>query len=215
MVNERRQEKAHAHCILPDPTNRYALAPDLGMDRIVCYRLDLTAGRLLPNPDGGTASAPGMGPRHIVFHPSAELAFVVNELGSSATSYRFDPSDGSLREIHTQSTLPDDFHGENTCADIHVDASGRSLYASNRGHDSIAVFAIESGTGRLENVQYESTRGSSPRNFVLAPGDFVYAANQNTGNIVGYRAEVNTGRLTATGFVVKLPRPVCIKMLTA
>jgi 6-phosphogluconolactonase len=211
-VDAERQAGPHAHSINVDPSNRYALAADLGVDKILVYRLDLERGRLVPNDPPSVATSPGAGPRHLDFHPSGRYAYVVNELASSMTAYAFDEAAGTLRELQTLSTLPDDFAGRNSCADVHVTPSGRFVYGSNRGHDSLAIFAIDPGTGRLTRVGWESTQGQTPRGFGIDPtGTLLLAANQDTSTIVAFRIDGETGRLTPTGSVSEAPTPVCVK----
>lgn len=204
-INEQRQEAPHAHCILPDPDGSHVLAVDLGIDRIVVYRLE--AGRLVR--EGSTSLHPGAGPRHMVFHPDGTKAFVINELDSTVTTLRYD--DGSMEPIHTTSTLPTEFEGENYCADIHVSGDGRFVYGSNRGHDSIVVFAA-GDSGRLTAVQHIATGGSWPRNFGFDPtGRFLLAANQRSDNVVVFAVDPESGRLEATGESLEIPSPVCVR----
>lgn len=210
--NERRQQGPHAHSVTLSPDNRFAFVADLGIDRMMIYRLDLDEGRLLPNDPPWAETYPGAGPRHFGFHPNGQYAYVVNELGSSVTAFAYDADRGALREMQTLSTLPDRFGGRNTCADMHISASGKYLYGSNRGHDSIAIFSIDPDTGLLTPIGHESTRGKAPRNFGLDPsGSFLLAANQDTNNIVAFRVDRETGLLTATGHQTQVPAPVCIR----
>ena len=213
-VNPERQEGPHAHSINLSPDNRYAFAPDLGLDRVVVYGLDLEQGRLLPNERAWGETAPGAGPRHFDFHPNGKVAYVINELDNSVTVFSYDGATGSLTPIQAISTLPEGFTETSYCADVHVHPSGKFLYGSNRGHDSIAIFAVEEGTGELRAVGYESTQGEWPRNFAIdLKGDFLLAANQNTDNIVTYRIDQETGQLAPTGQVLEVPSPVCLKMM--
>jgi 6-phosphogluconolactonase len=208
-INPDRQEKAHAHSATVDPSGEYVFVADLGQDKIVTYKLDTTAQKLVHVAD--TIMKPGSGPRHFTFHPSANYAYSINELDSTITTFSFDPQTKALRSLQTISTLPADFHGENTTADIHIHPAGTFLYGSNRGHDSIAVFALDPTTGKLANLEYVSTQGQSPRNFTLTPsGKFLLAANQLSNNIVTFAINAQTGRLTATGAVVEVPHPVCL-----
>ncbi len=206
--NQQRQQDPHAHCIVLGPSGRRAFAADLGIDRIVIYRK--TGGEL--EPDGHASVAPGAGPRHFVFHPDGRRAYVINELDSTVTSFTYD--DGALRPTQTIGTLPDDFEGDNYPADIHVSQDGRFLYGSNRGHDSIAVFAVDPDTGALSPVEHVKTGGRTPRNFALDPTDrFLLAANQDTDNIVVFARNVETGRLEETGQSLPIPAPVCLRFL--
>ncbi|MCH8102473.1 MAG: lactonase family protein [Chloroflexi bacterium] len=214
-VNERRQERAHAHSFNIDPTNTFGFVPDLGQDKIVTYRLDFENGKLLPgDPPFTTSSAPGAGPRHFDYHPNGELVFVINELGNTITSYRYDSSAGTLAEIETVPTLPDGWSGSNSTADVHVSSDGRFVYGSNRGHDSLVIYEVDQATGGMSYVGHESTRGETPRNFGIDPsGQFLLAANQGTDNIVSFKRDQSTGKLEATGAEIEVPMPVCLKFL--
>ena len=209
-----RQEGPHAHSIIADPANRYAFAADLGLDKIMVYRLDLTQGKLIANDEPWVELKPGAGPRHFVFHPNGRYAYVINELDSTVTGFTYGAANGSLNEIQTLSALPDDFEGTSTCADIHVSPSGMFLYGSNRGHDSIAIFAIDQNTGRLTPVGHALTQGKKPRNFAIDPtGTFLLAANQDSDNIVSFRIDRETGELDPTGHVAEVPMPACLKLM--
>lgn len=209
-----RQEAAHAHSINPDPGNRFVLVADLGIDQVLVYRLDLEGRRLVPNDPPGVALAPGAGPRHVAYHPSAPFVYVINELGNTVTAFRYDGERGTLAEIQTVPTLPADFNGANTAADIHIHRSGRFLYGSNRGHDSIAAFAVDPASGRLEPLGHVSTRGRTPRNFGIDPtGAFLLAANQDTDTIVVYHLDERSGLPEPTGQVVGVPSPVCVRFV--
>ncbi len=211
-VNPRRQQGPHAHSITPDPGNRYALAADLGLDKVLVYRLDATPGKLIPNSPPSASVAPGAGPRHLAFHPNGRLVYLINEIGSTVTVFGYDAGSGGLRELQTLSTLPADFTGTSHCADIHVAPNGRYVYGSNRGHDSLAIFAVDSTTGALTAVGHAPTGGRTPRNFAIDPtGAFVLAANQNSDTIVTFRINQETGALTPTGAVAQVPSPVCIQ----
>jgi 6-phosphogluconolactonase len=211
-ANHERQEGPHAHCIVLDPANRFAYSCDLGTDKIMIFRFDARNGKLLPNEQPWVQVKPGTGPRHLAFHPSGKYVFVLNELHSTVTVFARDPEKGSLKELQTLTTLPQDFTGTNTSADIHVSPDCRFLYCSNRGHDSIAIFQIDPRNGTLTSVGNESTRGMTPRNFAIDPsGAFLLAANQKSDNIVVFRIEHLTGRLSPTGHTVEVPSPVCLK----
>lgn len=213
--NPRRQEGPHAHSINVDPTGRFALAPDLGCDKVFVYRLDAAAGRLIPHDPPAVALAPGAGPRHLAFHPNGQFAYVINELDSTVTALAYDGSAGRLKVLSSVSTLPPGFSGSNTTADIHVHPSGRFLYGSNRGHDSIAIFAI-AGDGTLRPLGHQSTRGKTPRNFALDPsGQYLLAANQDSDTVAVFRIDAQTGLLSPLGEPVAVPRPVCIRFLLA
>lgn len=206
-----RQTAPHAHCILPDPDNRYVLVVDLGTDAVIAYRFDDRAGTLsVVTP--GTAMRPGAGPRHLTFHPNGRFAYVVNELDSTLSVFRYDGVAGALEEIEVVEASPGGTVPDNHPADVHVASTGRVLYASNRGDDTIAVFAIDGATGRLTPVQQIPSGGRSPRNFALDPtGRFVVAANQRSDTIMSFRVDPESGRLTPTGSAVEVPSPVCIR----
>ena len=211
-VNRERQEGPHAHCIVLDPTNRFAYSCDLGTDKIMIFLFDARNGKLMPNEQPWVQVKPGTGPRHLTLHPSGKYVFVLNELHSTITTFARDPGKGSLKELQTLSTLPADFKGTSWSADIHVSADGRFVYCSNRGHDSIAIFRIDPRVGGLTSIGHESTRGATPRNFALDPtGNFLLVANQKSDNIVVFRIDQKTGRLRSTGQGVQVPSPVCLK----
>ncbi len=210
--NAERQEAPHAHCILPDPTNRFALAADLGADRVFVYRLDLEGRSLRHIEEGDAGLRPGAGPRHIAFHPTLRLVFVANELDSTVATLRFDSERGALSFIDARSTLPPGWTGTNYPADIHVAANGRTLYVSNRGHNSIAMFSVAESTGALALEQVVSTEGDWPRNFSLDPsGRWLLVANQRSGSVVVFARDPNTGRLTPTRQRIAMPSPVCLR----
>ncbi len=157
---------------------------------------------------------PGAGPRHFAFHPAGEFAYVINELNSTVTAFGYDANLGTLTSTQEISTLPADFTGENTTAEVFVSPDGKFLYGSNRGHNSIVVYAIESRTGQLKLVSHHATQGEQPRNFGIDPtGTFLLAANHRTGNVVVFRIDKLTGKLAPTGHVVQLPSPVCVTFL--
>jgi 6-phosphogluconolactonase len=209
--NAGRQEAPHAHCIVTDPSNRYALAVDLGTDRVYVYRLDIGAKSLRHVEGGDAVMRAGAGPRHIAFHPTLPLVYVANELDSTVATLRFDAERGALSSLDIRSTLPSGWTGTNYPADIHVAPSGRTLYVSNRGHNSIAVFSVAaSGVPTLDQVV--STEGDWPRNFSLDPSDrWLLVANQRSNSIVVFGRDSASGRLTPTGERIELPSPVCLR----
>jgi len=212
--NADRQEAPHAHCILPDHSNRFALAADLGVDRVLVYRLELgDGGKSLRRVAGADAvMRPGAGPRHLAFHPTLPLLFVANELDSTVATLRFDAERGTLAPVDTQSTVPAGWTGTNYPADIHVAASGRTLYVSNRGHNSIAVFSVAASTGALALDQVVSTEGDWPRNFTLHPSErWLLVANQRSESIVVFARDPATGRVTPTRQRIAIPSPVCLR----
>ncbi len=206
------QNKSHCHCILPDPDNRYAFVTDLGSDMVWSYKLDLEAGKLIPNEAGNLRLQAGSGPRHFLFHPGGKFAYVIQEFSSSVTAMAY--ADGKMQPLQTISTLPDGYSGDSHCSAIRVSTDGRFLYGANRGHGSIAVFAIDPQTGRLTSVEITSTKGRTPREFNLDPsGNFLLAANQDSDTIVTFRIDRASGRLQDTGLVASVPTPVCLKMI--
>jgi 6-phosphogluconolactonase len=178
------------------------------------YKYDSAKGKLTPNDTPWVKIKAGAGPRHLTFHPEGYNAYLINELNSTITVFTYDAGKGILKEIQTVPTLPEDFTGRNHCADIHVDPSGKFVYGSNRGHDSIVIYEIDTPTGRLKYVDHEPTQGKTPRNFAIDDtGTFLLAANQDTDSIVTFRINKKTGRLIPTGQVAKVPMPVCLKLI--
>jgi 6-phosphogluconolactonase len=213
-VNPQRQEGPHAHAIELSPDNRFAIAADLGLDELLVYRFDPSHGTLTPNNPPFAKVEPGAGPRHLAFHPNGKFLYVINEMQSSVTAFSYDA--GALHNLGTASTLPKEFKGNNDAAEIAVHPTGRFLYGSNRGDDSIAVFSIDPVAGTLTPVEYASTRGKTPRNFAIDPtGAYLLAANQDSNSIVAFRIDARTGRLTPTGQVLEFPSPVCIVFAAA
>lgn len=214
--NLKRQAGPHAHAFTLAPDNRYAFAPDLGADRVFIYRLDPVNGKITPADPPSVKIIPGAGPRHIAFHPSAKFAYVINELLSTITTFEYDAERGQLQEIQNVNTLPEDFKGESYTAEVAVHRNGRWLLGSNRGHDSLTLFAIDRKTGRLALQQYIPTQGKWPRHFTFDPsGRFILVANQHTNNIVVFRFDPETGRVTPAGVNVEAPAPVCIDFVQA
>ncbi|MFS0727008.1 lactonase family protein [Paenibacillus sp. 1P07SE] len=206
------QSQARVHSAFVDRSNRYAVASDLGLDKLFVYRLDVEGYHLIPHQE--VRVAPGSGPRHFVFHPSLPYGYVIHELNGTITAFAFDEEQGTLRELQTVSTLPDVFEGDNGCADIHISPDGRFLYGSNRGHDSLAVYEIAASSGELTLVEIVPTLGGHPRNFALSPdGKFVLVANRDGNHIVTFRRDEDTGRLTPAGIELSVSKPVCIKFV--
>lgn len=206
------QNQPRPHSTFVDPSNQYAIVSDLGLDQIKVYKR---------NPDDAKLTfhsqvelAPGAGPRHFVFHPSLPFGYVINELNSTITVFFFNLDKGTLTEIETVPTLPPAYEGENACADIHISADGRFLYGSNRGHDSIAVYAIDKTNATLSIVEHASTLGKHPRNFAISPnGNHLLVANKDTNNIVTFNRDSTTGKLKPNGSVLEVSNPVCLKFL--
>lgn len=213
-VNPQRQKEPHAHSCTIDASNRFALAADLGLDKVFVYRVSPADGKLTPNDFPFVKVHPGAGPRHLAFHPSNRYAYVINELDATVTAFTYDMAKGLLQEMQSLSTLPADFNGPKSGAAIHVAPSGRFLYASNRGHDSLAVFSIDPATGRLTAIGHQPAQGRTPRDFALDPsGRFMLVANQDSSNVVAFRVDADTGQLSPTGQVLEIPFPVCVKFL--
>jgi 6-phosphogluconolactonase len=212
--NAERQEGPHAHSIDLSPDNRFAFVDDLGLDELLVYKFDAAKGSLTPNDPPFAKLDPGAGPRHFALRPDGKFAYVVTEIGRSVTVFSNDASSGTLQRLQTLTTLPKDFTGRNDDAEIEVLPSGRFLYASNRGHESIAVFAIDSAKGTLTTVEIASTQGKEPRSFEIDPtGTLLFAANQKSDNIVIFKIDAKTGKLAPTGKVLDVGSPVCVKFV--
>lgn len=213
--NKERQESAHAHSINLDNKDRFAVAADLGVDKLMIYRFDDKTGKLTTNsaqPFFQTKA--GAGPRHFAFHQNGKFAFVINELTSSITAFSFDENMGTLNELQTISTLPESYSGINTCADIRISPNGKFLYGTNRGHDSLAVYKIDEQSGKLNFVEHAPTGGKTPRNFTIAPnGRFLLAANQNSDSIIVFKIDAKTGKLKQTENGASVSMPVCLKLI--
>ena len=213
-VIETRQQGPHAHSITPDPAGRHFFAPDLGIDRVMVYRLDTTRGKLVPHEVPWVQTKPGAGPRHITFSPDSRFAYLINEMGSTVTAFAYDAARGTLAEVTTVSAIPEGYEGRISGADIHLSPSGRFLYGSMRHQDSIVAYEIDQGSGDLRYVGHEPSRGSVPRNFAIDPtGTFLLVANQDSDTVVTFRIDQDTGELTPTGEVVHVPRPVCLRFM--
>jgi len=211
-----RQGGPHAHSINLDAANRFAFAADLGLDKLLVYRFDPEKGTLTPNDPAAAKVKPGSGPRHFAFHPDGRHAYACEEITCEATAFDYDPERGTLKVIQTLSTLPEGVKvtPKDSTAEVQVHPSGKFLYVSNRGHDSIAIFAIEAQTGRLRAVGHQPTGGKTPRNFGIEPtGTFLLAANEGSDTIVVFRIDPKTGQLQPTGHTVDVPKPVCVKFI--
>ena len=212
----KRQEGPHAHSIDLSPDNRFAMVDDLGLDELLVYKFDSGKGTLTPNSPAYAKLDDGAGPRHFGLHPSGKFAYVVAEMHSTVTAFSADLNSGTFHRLQTISALPKDFKGANDDAEIEVHPSGKFLYASNRGSDTIAVFAIDPHKGTLTPVEYAPTGGKIPRSFEIDPtGRFLLAANQKSDSIVVFRIDQKTGRLTPTGQTLDVGSPVCVKFLAA
>lgn len=207
-----RQESPHPHSISIDPSNQWILVPDLGLDTIFIYGLDTAQQKFIAHRQ--VKLHPAAGPRHLAFHPTADYVYVINELGSTVTAFSYHALLGDLVALQTISTLPENFTGISTCADIHISPCGRFLYGSNRGDDSIVVYRIDGSTGLLTLIEIVSTGGQTPRNFVVSPdGKFLLAANQDSDNIVIFSINQETGQLLNANLTVDISKPVCMKFL--
>ncbi len=209
-INPRRQTGPHAHFITTDPANRFALACDLGLDKVFVYQLSPEHALLASNNPPAVAVQPGSGPRHLAWHPDGRFIYLINELACTLNVFTYDASSGMLKEHQSISTLPADFKGENLCAEVQVHPSGKFVYASNRGHDSLAVFAVDAKTGQVAFVERQLSQGKTPRHFTLDPsGRWLIAENQDSNNMVVFRVDPDTGRLLPTGQSVEVGAPVC------
>lgn len=212
--NKERQDAPHVHYASLSPGEKHVFAVDLGTDRIEVYEFDFEKGKLSHNPNFSISLKPGCGPRHLTFHPNGKYIYVITELSSEIAVLEYSAENYSLKELQYVSTLPQDFKGENTGAAIHLSPDGKFLYASNRGHNSIAVFSVDESTGSLQFISHYFTKGDGPRDFNIDPyGKFLIAANQNSSNIVLYSINKDQGTLTQLGEPIEVPNPVCIKFL--
>jgi len=209
-TNHERQAGPHAHSIYPSPDNRFALNCDLGLDKVFAYRLDAEATKLSPgNPPFATV-APGSGPRHLVFSADGKFVYVINEMGGTITVFNYNATNAAMTEVQTIPTLPKDFSGANTAAEIALHPSGKFLYASNRGHDSIALFDVDKKSGRLTLVEHQSTQGRAPRHFAIDPtGHWLLAENQASDSVVVFAIDSSTGKLKPAGQTLSIGSPVC------
>ena len=213
-VDTVRQTQPYAHSIKLDPTNKYALTADLGLDKLFVYKFDKKKGTLTPNDFPFAKINPGAGPRHFAFHPSGKFVYLITEMGNTIITYAWNSEKGILTELQTVSTLPADFKGVSKCAEIEVHPNGRFLYATNRGHDSIALFEIDSLTGRLNLIEHYPTQGKTPRNFEFDPTHkWLIVTNHGSDNAMVFRVDENNGRLTPNGLPVPIVYPFCVRFL--
>jgi len=212
-ANKSRQAGPHAHSINPDPMGRYVVAADLGLDKILVYRFDSIKGTLLANEPPAADVPAGSGPRHFAFHPSSRWAYACGEMTSTVIAFTYNPERGVLEQMQVLSTLPGEVKGNST-AETQVSPDGKFVYVSNRGHDSVAVFAVDEATGKLKAVGHCPTGGKTPRNFGIDPsGAFLIAANQGSNNVVVFKIDPKTGMPSPAGHEVQVPKPVCVKFL--
>jgi 6-phosphogluconolactonase len=213
-TDPKRQNKPHAHSINVDPSGKFAIAADLGLDKLFVYKFDKVKGTLTPNDPPFATVAPGSGARHFAFAPNGKIGYAINELKSTITVFTWDAAKGTLTEIQTLTTLPKDFTGESFTADVQVHPSGKFVYGSNRGHNSISVFAVDPQTGKLTLSSTQSTGGSWPRHFGIDPsGTFLLAANQRSDSIVVFRIDPATGALKETGKTATVGQPACVRFI--
>ena len=209
-VNPQRQAGPHAHFICPSPDNRFALACDLGLDRVIAYHFDGRVPKLTSTNPRFVTVAPGAGPRHLTFSPDGKFVYVINEIISSITAFSYEPKTATMTEVQTISTLPQDCTSTSYCAEIAVHPTGKYLYGSNRGHDSIAVFAVDQKSGKLTSLEYPSTQGRTPRHFAIDPtGHWLLAENQASDSVVVFKIDEVTGKLKPTGQTLSVGSPVC------
>jgi 6-phosphogluconolactonase len=214
-TDPKRQAGPHAHSVGFDLANRRAFCADLGLDKLFIYKLDPKTATLTTNDPPFAALAPGAGPRHFVISPDGRHLYVINEINSTITAFDYDATHGALKESQTISTLPDKYTAPNTTAEIAIHPNAKFLYGSNRGHDSIAVYAVNGSTGKLTLIEHQSTLGKTPRSFGIDPtGNFLLVANQDSNSLVVFRIDPKTGRLTATGQILEIPSPVCVTFLS-
>jgi 6-phosphogluconolactonase len=213
-TDPKRQEGPHAHSIDLSRDNRFAMVDDLGLDELLVYKFDRAKGTLTPNDPPFAKVEAGAGPRHFVLRPDGKFAYVVSEMGHTVTVFSNDEASGKLQPVQTITTLPKDFKGRNDDAEIQMHPSGKFLYASNRGDDSIAVYAIDGSKGTLTQVAITPTGGKEPRSFEIDPtGTLLFAENQKSDNIVVFKIDQKTGQLTPTGKVLQVASPVCLKFV--
>jgi 6-phosphogluconolactonase len=214
--NKERQEGPHAHWIEASLDNRFLLVADLGLDEVLLYRFNAATGSVTPNQPAFVKLKAGAGPRHIAFHPNGKFVFVAGEVDSTVTSFSFDAKKGALKQIASLSTLPASYSGRNDVAEIAVHPNGTFLYVSNRGHDSMAVFAIDRSKGTVAFVEDVPTGGKEPRHFAIDPtGKFLLAENQFSDNIIEFQIDPRTGKLIQTGEVISVPSPACLQFVSA
>ena len=207
------QERPHAHCLVPSPDNRFACAADLGLDQVLVYRLDAPQARLARLDTPPAKTPPGAGPRHLTFHPNGRFLYVINELGGSITVFDYKLKTAGLTQRQTLSTLPDGYKGKNACADVKITPNGRFLYGTNRGHDSIAIYRVQSD-GQLSLVEIASSLGKEPQNLAItSDGALLLCANLGGNNVSVFRIDAESGRLISTGPSISVPSPSCIQLI--
>ena len=217
-VNKERQEGPHAHCIRPSPDNRFVLVADLGLDEVLAYKFDAAKSTLTPNDPPFGKTPAGAGPRHFDFSPNGKFVYVINEIQCTVSSFAYDGKRGALKLLDTISTLPEGYKvtADDSTAELRIVPSGKFVYGSNRGHDSVAVFAPDAGSGKLKPVEIVSTQGKTPRGFGIDPtGSYLIAGNQDSDTLVVFKIDQNTGKLTPTGEKVEAYAPVDVEFMPA
>jgi 6-phosphogluconolactonase len=213
-VHPQRQQGPHSHAINASPDNRFVFVADLGLDKLFVYSFDSRHGKLTPNNPAFAALQPGSGPRHIVFHPSGRFLYVISEIHSTITTFAYSRRAGELKELQTITTLPPDFKGTSSAAEVQIHPQGKYLYASNRGHDSIAVFAIDPNAGTLTLIELVPAQGKTPGTFAIDPGgSWLLAANQASDSLVLFRLDPNSGKLQAAGRSLTVGTPSCVRFV--
>jgi 6-phosphogluconolactonase len=212
--NLQRQKGPHAHCAALSPDNRFAFVCDLGTDKVMIFQFDAEHGKLTPNDPPFASVPPGAGARHMVFHPNEKFAYVINEMGSSITTFAYDARAGALKELQTLSTLPANYAGQSTAAEIAILPSGRFLFASNRGHDTVAQFAVDSKNGTLHWITEQNSGGKTPRHFGIEPlGRSLVICNQDSDTLMMCGVDAENGRLNPSDKLTYAPAPVCVVFL--
>lgn len=213
-INTNRQTGPHAHCVAISPDNKFAFVCDLGIDKVMIFKFDAAHGKLTPNDPPFVSIKPGSGPRHLVFRPDGKFAYLISEMALTITAFAYDARAGTLREIQTVSSLPRDYHGANTAAEIGIAPSGHFLFASNRGNETVVVFEIDRATGKLTWVEEQSTGGKTPRHFGIEPsGKHMVICNEDSNTLLVCRIEKDNGRLKPSGVFADAPAPVCAVFL--
>jgi 6-phosphogluconolactonase len=213
-IGGERQAGPHAHCALVSPRDDFLYAADLGIDKIKTYRINYKTMDLEPLPDSDGSAKPGSGPRHVAISEDQKYVYVLEEMGSQIEVFVINPDNGALSKKQEITTLPEDYENTNFCADIHIDPLGKYLYASNRGHNSLAIYSIDQDSGELTFIEHQAVMGNWPRNFMIEPeGDYLFVANRRSNNIVIFKRNPGTGKLIYKGEETDIPEPVCIKYL--
>ena len=213
-VNLQRQKAPRAHSINVSPDDRFAFVADLGIDKIMIYKLDVEKGTIVTNSPAFAKVKPGAGPRHFSFGPNGKYAYVINELDCTITAFAYESASGALTQIETVTTLPEGFDGDNSCAEVRVHPNGKFVYGSNRGHNSIVVYRVDLAEGGLSFVEHETADIKTPRNFNIDPtGRFCLVANQNSDSVVVFAIDPQTGALKPTGHKITIAKPVCVRFL--